>query len=563
MTKYLTLSEIRSKTGKGYDIDLITEHFKNEGRLDRQCITDILRNASQLLASESNLIEIEAPCVIFGDLHGQFYDFVNILCDYPQPSDTHMLFLGDYVDRGYFGCENVFLLMAMKVTYPDKIHLLRGNHECRLMTAYFNFKQEVLHKYSESVYNEIMKTFDCLPICALLKSELGKFFCVHGGISPNLNTLSDINKFNRFREPPSAGLFCDLLWADPLDESVYFRLSEKQKQEWQKISFTDNKVRGCSYSYGFQGVDDFLKRNDITSIIRAHEVQKEGCNLHYFNRDDITHPLVMTLFSAPNYCDVYDNDGAVLVLLDNELSFLSYNAVAHPFYLPKFQDGLNFSLPHLSDQLNDIANKLYAFTMYSDFVDEDDDKPIKFYIETEKKEEIEVVEVVEEKKSSHRRDRGTKKRPSNLGLKLPIQNTTEAPKRKGPSVEDFLQPLDLNPSEEQSENEKKEQNSFRNAASRSRSFVNRLPSCVTPRDRQPKFRPRCSTFSMKGKFDESFDRFSFTVVASKRFAHAKEKDLENERRPPPIEELVKQWESEYEEKKEEEKKNDENDKMDC
>ncbi|EKE40708.1 hypothetical protein ENUP19_0273G0018 [Entamoeba nuttalli] len=501
----LTLEDIQ--LNDGYDIDKIMDHFKKEGRLEKKAVSDILKRAAKLLAAEPNLIEVEAPCVIFGDLHGQFYDLANILLDYPQPSETHMLFLGDYVDRGYFGSENVLLLMAMKVTYPQRMHLLRGNHECRLLTTYFNFRQECCFKYGDHIYNEVMKTFDCLPICALLHSELGKFFCVHGGISPNLNSLQDINKFNRFREPPGAGLFCDLLWSDPIDESIYSKLTDKQKEEWQHITFTENKVRGCSYCYGFQGVDEFLKKNEITSIIRAHEVQKEGCNLHYFNRDDITHPLVMTLFTSPNYCDVYDNDGAVLVLLDNELSFLSYNAVPHPFWLPKFQNGISYSLPIFCDTLNAVAKKVYAFSLYSDFVDEDDDKPIKFALQDE---------------------------PPKKEIKAPvvINKPIEKPK-KGISVEDFLQPLDLNSTEN-------DNNSFRKAASRSRSFVDRLPSGIVQRKR-PENRPRCCTFSMKGQFNSTFDRFSFTITASPRFEEAKTKDAENEKRPAELEDLKKQW----------------------
>ncbi|ELP84995.1 serine/threonine protein phosphatase 2B catalytic subunit gamma isoform, putative [Entamoeba invadens IP1] len=498
----------------GYDIDKIMEHFKQEGRLDKSAVSDILKRCAKIISNEPNLLDIDSPCVIFGDLHGQFYDLANILLDYPQPSDTHMLFLGDYVDRGYFGCENILLLFSMKVTYPDRIHLLRGNHECRLLTTFFNFRQECCFKYGDQIYNEVMKTFDCLPICALLHSELGKFFCVHGGISPNLNSLQDINKFNRFREPPAAGLFCDLLWSDPVDESVYARLNEKQKEEWQRISFTENKIRGCSYCYGFAGVDEFLKKNELTSIIRAHEVQKEGCNLHYFNRDDITHPLVMTLFTAPNYCDVYDNDGAVLVLLDNELSFLSYNSVPHPFWLPKFQNGVSFSLPVLGETINALAKKLYAFSMYHDFVDDSDDKPIKFRLVDEPKEV--KPETTEPKKE----------------IKMPVMPTKDKSKR-GISVEDFLQPLDLNEASHETD-------SFRTAASRSRSFVDRLPHGV-PERKKPENRPRCCTFSMKGRFNKSFDRFSFSVTASPRFAEAKNNDVANEKRPVELEELKKQW----------------------
>ncbi|KAL7721898.1 Serine/threonine-protein phosphatase [Entamoeba marina] len=323
-------------------------------------------------------------------------------------------------------------------------------------------------------------------------NKIMKHFKEEGRLHPA--AITDIlQSAIQFREPPGAGLFCDLLWADPVDESVFARLSETQQDEWHNITFTENKVRGCSYCYGFQGVDNFLAKNEITSIIRAHEVQKEGCNLHYFNRDDITHPLVMTLFTAPNYCDVYENDGAVLVLLDNELSFLSYNSVPHPFWLPKFQTGIQYSLPIFCDALSDIAKKFYALSLYHDFVDDEEDKPIKFALTDE------------------------------------VQETEDSPKKQPPSInEDFLVPLDIN------------NTTVHSMINRRRSFVGGNVSSFKPKEAIEK-RQRCCTFSMKGKFDSSTDRFSFTITASPRFDSAKSNDIENEKRPPLLEDLKKNF----------------------
>lgn len=108
------------------------------------------------------------PVFVVGDIHGQFYDLVNLLEKSGEPGKVQYLFLGDYVDRGLRSMECVILLLSMKIAHPKEIHLLRGNHECRLLTTQFTFRQEVLEKYDEEVYNEIMECFDRLPLAAIV-----------------------------------------------------------------------------------------------------------------------------------------------------------------------------------------------------------------------------------------------------------------------------------------------------------------------------------------------------------------------------------------------------------
>ncbi len=93
--------------------------------------------------------------------------------------------------------------------------MLRGNHECRQMTAFFNFRAEVLYKYDEQIYNLFMEAFDTLPLSCLVN---GKFLALHGGISPDLKTIEDLNKIKRLVEPPRTGLYCDILWSDPVED---------------------------------------------------------------------------------------------------------------------------------------------------------------------------------------------------------------------------------------------------------------------------------------------------------------------------------------------------------
>ena len=139
-----------------------------------------------------------------------------------------------------------------------------------------------------------MESFCALPLGAVMNKQ---FLCIHGGLSPELQTLDDLRTINRFREPPTHGLICDILWADPLEEFG---------QETTNESFVHNHVRGCSYFFTYQAACQFLERNNLLSIIRAHEAQDAGYRM--YRKTKVTgFPSVMTIFSAPNYLDVYNN----------------------------------------------------------------------------------------------------------------------------------------------------------------------------------------------------------------------------------------------------------------
>ena len=172
------------------------------------------------MKKEPNMLKMQEPVVIIGDIHGQYYDMIHMfekVIDQRNVPKTKLLFLGDYVDRGLFSLEVLIFLYSLKLNYPKDVVLLRGNHESRAMTENFTFRNDVLDRYKEEqVYEMFLESFDSMPLAAIVNND---YLCMHGGISPLLTDAEDINKIKRFAEPPLSGLFCDLLWSDPVDDN--------------------------------------------------------------------------------------------------------------------------------------------------------------------------------------------------------------------------------------------------------------------------------------------------------------------------------------------------------
>lgn len=335
------------------DLDIVRTHFLNEGKLSTRQIYKILGDADAILRKEPNLVKIDRPCYVFGDTHGQFYDLVSVLQTMQFPHDT-IIFLGDYVDRGCFSTEVYLYLMLLKTHYPDNIILLRGNHESLKMTTYFTFKNECIKKYNSKIYERFVESFMCLPMAAIIQN---KAYCAHGGISPELQNIDQINQYDRFQEIQYEGLFSDILWSDPDRESFT-----------SGFGWRTNYKRNCSYMYNFGNVKKFLDANGLVTILRAHEVQEHGYELFEKHND---HPSVVTIFSAPNYCDAYKNKGAFIEFNNKITAIHQFNWVNHPYVLRGFIDGINWSFPFVLESLFSLITDILDFVNELDSGEED------------------------------------------------------------------------------------------------------------------------------------------------------------------------------------------------
>jgi len=231
-------------------------------------------------------LRLNAPTKLVGDIHGQYCDLLRIFDFVGTPEDHPFLFLGDYVDRGKQGLECICLLLAYKIKYPKTFFMIRGNHEQSEINRIYGFYAECEQRYSVRLWKQFQEVFDSLPIAALIDNVI---FCVHGGLSPKLESLDQINEISRPTQIPHQGLLCDLLWADPC----------KGHSGWG-----DND-RGTSFTFGPDEVDKFLEKQELDLIVRAHQVVPSGYEF-FAGRS------LVTVFSAPNYIGEFDNAGAIM-----------------------------------------------------------------------------------------------------------------------------------------------------------------------------------------------------------------------------------------------------------
>jgi len=273
--------DLEEQIEKLYKCELITE----------KQVKDLCNKAREILIEESNVQCVDSPVTICGDIHGQFYDLVELFKVGGKCPETNYLFMGDFVDRGFYSVETFLLMLALKVRYPDRITLIRGNHESRQITQVYGFYDECLRKYnSVNVWRYCCEIFDYLSLSAVIDDKL---FCVHGGLSPSINTLDQIRTIDRKQEVPHDGAMCDLLWSDP-----------------EEIDGWGLSPRGAGFLFGGDVVQNFNSANGLELIARAHQLVMEGYKLMF-------NDSIVTVWSAPNYCYRCGNVAAILEVDEN------------------------------------------------------------------------------------------------------------------------------------------------------------------------------------------------------------------------------------------------------
>lgn len=293
--------------------------------MKKELIAKLCEEVQKILMNESSLVRVRSPIKIFGNIHGQFGDLMKLFDNFGSPSDAifdgdidsiDYLFLGDYVDRGCNSIEVIVLLFALKLKYPDQIHLLRGNHEDRVVNKIYGFAEECASKFAEdtsdpsSLFQRINKVFEFLPMAAIIDN---KFFCLHGGIGQTLRYIDEVEnipkpfEIQHFNENVKNSalqkIVNEMLWCDPEDPQAYSNDNEINNRGL--LGLEDIRCK----KFGLDRTKKFLEDNGLSLIIRSHEIVKDGF--------EMLNDKLVTIVSCLDYCNKHQNAGGILKIKKN------------------------------------------------------------------------------------------------------------------------------------------------------------------------------------------------------------------------------------------------------
>ena len=268
-------------------------------RFDHETIDDVLKHATQMLQKQPTVLRVRAPIYVIGDIHGNILDLIRILITAEVPPKSRFLFLGDYVDRGQYSVEVMTLLFALQIAYPEHVLLIRGNHEFEAVNSFYGFQSECENRRNgKEIFEAFNSTFEYLPLAAIVNNS---YFCVHGGLSPHLTSLRQLEEVQRPLRNYECNFVSDLVWSDPSTTHPGFVESQ----------------RGTGVTFGVDAVSEFLKSFAFRHIVRAHQCVQLGVATFDENR-------VYTVFSSSNYQDASGNRCGILFLQgDDKLQMFS------------------------------------------------------------------------------------------------------------------------------------------------------------------------------------------------------------------------------------------------
>jgi len=274
------------------NLDKWIEAVRNCEHLTENQLKLLCDRVKEILMEESNVQPVYSPVIVCGDVHGQFYDLMELFRVGGEIPQKNYVFMGDFVDRGHHSVETLELLLCYKARYPQCITLLRGNHESRQVTQVYGFYDECFRKYgSANAWKYCTEVFDYLALACVID---GSVLCVHGGLSPDITTIDQMRLIERNQEIPHEGAFCDLMWSDPED-----------------IETWSVSQRGAGYLFGSKVTQQFNEINRLQLICRAHQLVQEGYKYMFPMKN------LITVWSAPNYCYRCGNVASILAFNEN------------------------------------------------------------------------------------------------------------------------------------------------------------------------------------------------------------------------------------------------------
>ncbi|KAK9103755.1 hypothetical protein Sjap_021009 [Stephania japonica] len=301
-------------------------------QLSEQEIQQLCATSREIFLSQPNLLELEAPIKICGDIHGHYGDLLRLLFSGGLPPKANYLFLGNYVDHGMLSIETICLLFAYKIKYPDKFFLLRGNHECSSVNCNSGFYNECKTRFNIQLWKVFNDCFNCMPVAAIIDE---KTLCLHGGLSPDLQNLDQIKNIRRPTDVPDSGLLCDLLWAGRHIDVKGWGMNR----------------RGVSCTFGADIVEEFVTKHDLDVICRSCQVAKNGYEIFADKR-------MVTIFSASNFRGMYNNAAGMMTI--NEDRSWSFLVLYPPQNIRSFSHGSALGSSSSSPPIKDFGAKKLA-----------------------------------------------------------------------------------------------------------------------------------------------------------------------------------------------------------